>query len=81
MIETIPIEKLHPSSRNRDPGDVTELAESIEQHGILQPLMVAPVNGGYEVVFGARRLAAAKLVGLDAPPGDRRRSAERCRAA
>jgi ParB family transcriptional regulator, chromosome partitioning protein len=49
-----------------------ELAASIKEHGILQPLVVAPQeNGnGYELIAGERRLRAARLAGAgNHPPG------------
>ncbi|MBU1028813.1 ParB/RepB/Spo0J family partition protein, partial [Patescibacteria group bacterium] len=46
-----------------------ELTESIRQHGILQPLALAPrPDGGYEVIAGERRLRAARLAGLKSVP-------------
>lgn len=59
---------------------LSELAESIRQHGILQPLSVRRVDGGYELVAGERRLRAAMLAGLTEVPCilmqmDRRESA------
>jgi len=48
----------------REVGDVTDLKASIESEGLLQPLVVRPVKGKYEVVVGSRRLAAAKAAGL-----------------
>jgi ParB family transcriptional regulator, chromosome partitioning protein len=45
-----------------------ELAESIRQKGILQPLLVRRVNGGYELIAGERRLRAAQRVGLEHVP-------------
>ena len=47
---------------------LTELADSIRQHGILQPLSVRRVSGGYELVAGERRLRAAQLAGLTEVP-------------
>lgn len=48
---------------------LTELADSIREHGILQPLSVRRLpGGGYELVSGERRLRAAKLVGLREVP-------------
>ena len=41
-----------------------ELAESIRQHGILQPLSVRRVGAGYELIAGERRLRAAQMAGL-----------------
>jgi ParB/RepB/Spo0J family partition protein len=40
-----------------------ELTASIRKHGLLQPIKVRPVNGGYELVYGHRRLAAMKVLG------------------
>ena len=45
-----------------------ELAASIRQHGILQPLSVRRVENGYELVAGERRLRAAQLAGLTEIP-------------
>ena len=45
-----------------------ELAESIRQHGILQPLSVRRVGAGYELIAGERRLRAAEAVGLTEIP-------------
>ena len=46
-----------------------ELAASIAQHGILQPLVVEPGDEGrYKLQIGKRRMAAAKMVGLEKVP-------------
>ena len=45
-----------------------ELADSIRQHGILQPLSVRRVGSGYELIAGERRLRAAQLAGLTEIP-------------
>ena len=45
-----------------------DLAESIKQHGILQPLTVTKKDGGFELIAGERRLRAAKMVGLKEVP-------------
>ena len=45
-----------------------ELADSIRQHGILQPLSVRRVGGGYELIAGERRLRAAQIAGLSEIP-------------
>lgn len=49
-------------------GGLQELAQSIAQHGIIQPLSVRRTNGGYELVAGERRLRAARLAGLTEVP-------------
>ena len=43
------------------PEAMTELAESIRRHGILQPVSVRKVGLGYELISGERRLRAAQL--------------------
>lgn len=54
--------------KNFDEESLAELARSVEQHGILQPLIVRPHGDGYEVVAGERRLRAAKMAGLTHVP-------------
>ncbi|MEG1072456.1 MAG: ParB/RepB/Spo0J family partition protein [Oscillospiraceae bacterium] len=60
----------NPSQPRRvfDGDDLRELADSIRELGILQPLSVRRLDGGYELVSGERRLRAAKLCGLAAVP-------------
>ena len=45
-----------------------ELADSIAEHGILQPLSVRQVRGRYQLISGERRLRAARMVGLATVP-------------
>jgi ParB family chromosome partitioning protein len=47
-----------------DPERVRELAESIREHGLLQPVILRPVNGRFETVAGDRRYLAHKLLNL-----------------
>lgn len=51
-----------------DPEQITELAGSIRAYGVLQPLLVRPGGGAWEVVAGRRRLAAAREAGLEMVP-------------
>ncbi len=45
------------------------LAESIKQHGVLQPLLVRPMkDGGYQIIAGERRWRAARMAGLEEVP-------------
>src|SRR3989339_687846 len=46
-----------------DDSDLNELAESIRRYGILQPILVRRVEGGYEIVAGERRWRAAHEAG------------------
>jgi ParB family chromosome partitioning protein len=48
--------------------ELTELCDSIKAQGIIQPLLVRPYDGGYELVAGERRLRAAKKAGLKKVP-------------
>ncbi len=55
--------------RHFDDGALADLAASIAQHGVLQPLLVRPLtNGGYQIVAGERRYRAARMAGLDEVP-------------
>ena len=47
---------------------LSELADSIKQYGIIQPLVVCPSADGYELIAGERRLRAAKMIGLKEVP-------------
>ena len=48
---------------------ITTLAESIREHGMLQPILVRPIkSGGYQIVAGERRWRAARMAGLDEVP-------------
>jgi ParB family chromosome partitioning protein len=51
-----------------DQEALDELAESIKEHGIIQPLIVTEADSGYELLAGQRRLEAAKIAGLDSVP-------------
>ncbi len=52
-----------------DPEQLRELADSIKEHGIIQPLIVTrDPEGGYRLIAGERRLQAARLAGLEAVP-------------
>jgi len=61
---------LLPSKENvrSDPGDLAGLAETIREHGILQPLGVMREGDAYRIVYGNRRRDAAIVVGLDRVP-------------
>ncbi len=48
---------------------IAALADSIQQYGILQPILVRPIdNGMYQIVAGERRWRAARMLGLDEVP-------------
>jgi len=49
-------------------ADLTELADSIRANGIIQPIIVRPFQGGFQLIAGERRFRAAQTVGLDTIP-------------
>lgn len=71
-IEYINVDLLHPHPDNprKELGDLTELADSIKAKGVLQNLTVVPdkEDGGYSIIIGHRRHAAAKIAGLNDLP-------------
>lgn len=54
--------------RSFDESALEELAASIAEHGILQPIVVTSRQEGYQIVAGERRYRAAKIAGLDKLP-------------
>lgn len=54
-----------PSRGRIDPEKIRELAESIREVGLQQPVLLRPLDGRYEVVAGDRRYLAHKLLGTD----------------
>jgi ParB family chromosome partitioning protein len=68
--ETVPLEALVPQAQPRKRFEGLEaLAESIREKGVLQPLLVRPLEDGrYEIVAGERRYRAAKMAGLSEVP-------------
>jgi ParB/RepB/Spo0J family partition protein len=62
---TIAIDSIEPSPRNprQHMGDVGELADSLREHGLLQPIVVRRRDGGYQLLAGHRRLKAARQLG------------------
>ena len=71
-IQEVPITELAPSPYQPrakvDESRLSELAESIKAHGILQPLILRRSGKGYQVIAGERRLRAAMLAGLTRVP-------------
>jgi ParB family transcriptional regulator, chromosome partitioning protein len=72
-LHQIPVSLIEPNARQPRTSfadqDLRDLAGSIREHGVLQPMLVRPLPGGrYELVAGERRLRAAKLAGLERVP-------------
>lgn len=54
--------------QNFDEESLRELSESIKQHGVLQPILLRPLGGIYQIVAGERRWRAARLAELNTIP-------------
>ncbi|HEY1835789.1 MAG TPA: ParB/RepB/Spo0J family partition protein [Candidatus Saccharimonadales bacterium] len=71
-IEKIPVGKLVPNHyqprQEFDAGSIKQLASSIKQYGILQPLVVTKTDDGYMIIAGERRWRAAQVAGLETVP-------------
>lgn len=73
MENELPINEIIPNRdqprKTFDEAALEELAQSIKQHGVLQPLLVRPIpSGGYQLVAGERRWRACRIAGLNKVP-------------
>lgn len=79
-IQQIPLDKLsaNPSQPRShfNKEELNDLASSLQQHGVLQPIMVTPHGDNYYIIAGERRWRAAKLAGLKTIPAIVRTSQE-----
>ena len=66
-IEDLPLAEVRPNPyqprKNFDEKKLAELAESIKENGVLQPIIVRRSVGGYEIIAGERRCRASELAG------------------
>ena len=72
-VQTLPLREIEPDPnqprKTFDESSLAELASSIAQHGLLQPIAVRPrVAGGYTIVAGERRWRACRMAGLAEVP-------------
>lgn len=74
-LRTVPLSHLQPSKENHrkvfDKTELQQLADSMKEHGVLQPLLVRPLNDGsnfFVIIAGERRYRAALLAGLKEVP-------------
>ena len=72
-ITKLPLQKVEPNPnqprRSFDEEELQALADSIAEHGILQPLAVRALDGGfYQIIAGERRWRAARMAGLSEVP-------------
>jgi ParB family chromosome partitioning protein len=71
---TVPIELLEPNPRNPrrnfDDGELSDLAQSVREHGIVQPVIARPIgdSGRFEIIAGERRWRASQRAGLTEIP-------------
>jgi ParB family chromosome partitioning protein len=79
----IPLVRIRPNPyqpRHRsDEAEIESLAESIREHGVLQPILVTELLDGYQLVAGERRFRAAQLAGLERIPAVVRQLSDRDR--
>ena len=85
QVLNVPIEDIIPNRfqprLNFDETGLKELAASIKEHGIIQPLVLRRLGDKYEIIAGERRYKASKMAGLTSVPAiisalDDRKSAE-----
>ncbi len=71
-IHHIPVDNVRPNPHQPrthfDHQQLEDLISSIQAHGVMQPIVVTPVEGGYELIAGERRLRASKIAGLSTIP-------------
>lgn len=71
-IHELPIDLVQPNPLQPRgtilPNSVTDLVESIKEHGILEPLVIAHTPAGYQIIAGERRWRASKILGLKVVP-------------
>jgi ParB family chromosome partitioning protein len=71
-VNEVPVESIVPNPKQPrqklDQEALQELANSIREQGVVQPLVVTRVEGGYQLLVGERRWRAAKLAGLEVVP-------------
>jgi len=71
-LNEIPVDQIcrgrYQPRREMDNETLEELANSIRAQGVMQPIVIRPVETGYEIIAGERRWRAAQMAGLDAIP-------------
>ncbi len=72
LVNFVPVDKVDASELqvrvHFDDHEIATLANSIKEHGVLQPILVVQDGDRYKVIAGERRLRAAKMAGLDRIP-------------
>jgi ParB family chromosome partitioning protein len=77
----VPLARIRPNPyqprRHMDDAGLAELAASIREHGVLQPVLVTETLDGYQLIAGERRVRASRLAGLERIPALVRQLADR----
>ena len=72
QVEQISVNDIIPNRfqprKNFDEESLNELADSIRQHGLIQPLVLRKLGDKYEIIAGERRFKAANIIGLKTVP-------------
>jgi ParB family transcriptional regulator, chromosome partitioning protein len=70
QIRMIPLNRIDPNPQQarNELGDITELVASVKNRGILEPILVRPKAGRYEIIAGERRHMAAQRAGINEIP-------------
>ena len=72
QMRDVPVARILPNPAqprlSYDEESLTELADSIREHGVLQPILLRPVGSEYELIAGERRWRASQLAGRDTIP-------------
>jgi ParB family chromosome partitioning protein len=71
-VQLVPVTRVRPCAfqprKDFAPESLKELADSIKEQGIVQPLIVRPMGGNFELIAGERRWRAAQMLGLTEVP-------------
>lgn len=82
-LRDVPIDRITPNPWQPRIGlaeeQLKELADSIREHGLIQPLIVTTTSDGYQLIAGERRWRAARMAGLDRVPVIVKEASERAR--
>ena len=84
-LQMLPVDRVrrgrYQPRRHFDPDALQELADSISAQGMVQPVVVRPVDGGFELIAGERRWRAAQIAGMQEIPGVVREMQDQAAAA
>ena len=72
LVRQVPLDKIEPNPRQPrlifEEASLEELTASIREHGVLQPILLRPVPGGFQLIAGERRWRASRAAGLTTIP-------------